>query len=187
MPGFEAKACLNVPPGGVEGITPLLAPLVCIKRHIMNIKEMQTLSLTRFFDIAAVPLLRTVRIELDAGSRLGGLYGNTLLGSNISSLARADVRVRVRPSVIRVRISETALRAVIRVAAPKQQLIPLYLPSAPVGVAPGTLPVHAFRSRSGCSGNRTDLRIFQFVIVLCSTCHCSHFSITLAGVMPLQP
>lgn len=110
-------------------------------------KEIQALPHYICFDIAAgsLPLLRTVRIELDAGSRLGGFYGKTpFSGSHISSLARADVRVRNRPSVIRVRISETALRAVIRVAAPKQQLIPLYLPSAPVGVAPSTLPVHAF-------------------------------------------
>lgn len=72
-------------------------------------------------------------------------------GSHISSLARADVRVRVRPGVIRVRISETALRAVIRVAAPKQQLIPLYLPVAPVGFRSAHVPFSELRTleRSG--------------------------------------
>ena len=42
-------------------------------------------------------------------------------------MARADVRVRVRPGVIRVRITDTRIRAVIRVTAPQHQ--PPFLPS----------------------------------------------------------
>lgn len=38
------------------------------------------------------------------------------------SMARADIRVRVRPVVIRVRIGEAAIRTVIRITAPKNQL-----------------------------------------------------------------
>lgn len=49
------------------------------------------------------------------------------------SMASRDVRVRVRPVVVRVRISETAIRAVIRITAPQDQLILLYLPLTPVG------------------------------------------------------
>lgn len=37
-------------------------------------------------------------------------------------MASRDVRVRVRPSVVRVRISEPALRTVVRVAAENPQL-----------------------------------------------------------------
>ena len=37
-------------------------------------------------------------------------------------MASRDVRVRVRPGVVRVRISETAIRAVVRVAAENPQL-----------------------------------------------------------------
>lgn len=84
-------------------------------------------------------------------------------------MARADVRVRVRPSVIRVRISETALRAVIRVAAPKQQLIPFHLPVAPVGFRSALrfrCPFYVFRKQTAGTGRRPDFRIFQFVNVL---------------------
>lgn len=38
-------------------------------------------------------------------------------------MARADIRIRVRPIVIRVRISEAAIRTVIRITAPKDQLL----------------------------------------------------------------
>ena len=38
-------------------------------------------------------------------------------------MARADIRIRVRPIVIRVRISEAAIRTVIRITAPKNQLL----------------------------------------------------------------
>ena len=37
-------------------------------------------------------------------------------------MASRDVRVRVRPSVVRVRVSEPAIRAVVRVAAENPQL-----------------------------------------------------------------
>ncbi len=37
-------------------------------------------------------------------------------------MASRDVRVRVRPSVVRVRISETAIRAVVRITAEQPQL-----------------------------------------------------------------
>lgn len=37
-------------------------------------------------------------------------------------MARADIRVRVRPSVIRVRIAETGIRTVFSVSTPKTQL-----------------------------------------------------------------
>lgn len=37
-------------------------------------------------------------------------------------MARADVRIRIRESVIRIHVSETALRTVIRIPAPKTQL-----------------------------------------------------------------
>ena len=60
------------------------------------------------------------------------------------SMASPDVRIRVRESVIRVRISETAIRAVIRIPAPQDQLIPLYLPPSPVG----SLPEKWLRGRS---------------------------------------
>ena len=33
-------------------------------------------------------------------------------------MARADIRIRVRPGVIRVRIGETAVRTVVRITAP---------------------------------------------------------------------
>jgi len=51
-------------------------------------------------------------------------------------MAGPDVRIRVRESVIRVHVSETAIRAVIRITAPQDQLIPLYLPPSPVGSRP---------------------------------------------------
>ena len=38
-------------------------------------------------------------------------------------MARADVRVRIRPGVIRVRIAETGIRTVIRIRTPIHQLI----------------------------------------------------------------
>lgn len=37
-------------------------------------------------------------------------------------MARADIRIRVRPGVIRVRIGETAVRTVIRITAPVDHL-----------------------------------------------------------------
>ena len=37
-------------------------------------------------------------------------------------MASRDVRVRVRPTVVRVRISESAIRTVVRVAAENPQL-----------------------------------------------------------------
>ena len=37
-------------------------------------------------------------------------------------MARADIRIRVRPGVIRVRIGETAVRTVIRITAPDHNL-----------------------------------------------------------------
>ena len=37
-------------------------------------------------------------------------------------MASRDVRVRVRPTVVRVRISESAVRTVVRVAAENPQL-----------------------------------------------------------------
>ncbi len=37
-------------------------------------------------------------------------------------MARADVRIRIRESVIRIHVSETALRTVIRITAPQAQL-----------------------------------------------------------------
>ena len=49
------------------------------------------------------------------------------------SLASPDVRVRVREGVVRVRITETGIRPVIRIPTPQQELIPFYLPSTPVG------------------------------------------------------
>lgn len=41
-------------------------------------------------------------------------------------MASRDVRVRVRPSVVRVRISETAVRTVVRVTAEQPQLLYQY-------------------------------------------------------------
>ena len=41
-------------------------------------------------------------------------------------MASRDVRVRVRPDVVRVRARKTAPRTVVRVAAPHPQLISLY-------------------------------------------------------------
>ena len=41
-------------------------------------------------------------------------------------MASRDVRVRVRPDVVRVRARKTAMRTVVRVAAPHPQLISLY-------------------------------------------------------------
>lgn len=87
---------------------------------------------------------RSKRVRCGVKAR-GIIWVNTLVEYHTSSLARADVRVRVRPSVIRVRISETAMRAVIRVAAPKQQLVPLYLPVTPVGTRPVPFPLSVFR------------------------------------------
>ncbi len=52
----------------------------------------------------------------------------------LSSLARADVRVRVREGVIRVSVSEPGVRAVIRIPAPQEQLS-----------FPATCPHHACR------------------------------------------
>lgn len=42
---------------------------------------------------------------------------------DIISMARADIRIRVRPSVIRVRIRQARIRTVIRITAPKDQLM----------------------------------------------------------------
>jgi hypothetical protein len=50
-------------------------------------------------------------------------------GIRFFRLARAIVRVRVRPSVIRVRRDETAIRAVVRVAAEQDEAHSL-LPTA---------------------------------------------------------
>ena len=36
----------------------------------------------------------------------------------VFSMARADVRIRVRPSVIRVHVNEPGIRTVIRIPAP---------------------------------------------------------------------
>ena len=38
-------------------------------------------------------------------------------------MARADVRPRIRPSVVRVRVNEAAIRTVVRITAPQQQSI----------------------------------------------------------------
>ena len=40
-------------------------------------------------------------------------------------MAGADVRPRIRPSVVRVRVNEAAIRTVVRITAPQQQPIPL--------------------------------------------------------------
>ena len=40
-------------------------------------------------------------------------------------MARADVRPRIRPSVVRVRVNEAAIRTVVRITAPQQQSIRL--------------------------------------------------------------
>ena len=47
-------------------------------------------------------------------------------------MARADIHIRVREGVIRVHVSETAVRTVIRITAQKNQLLlpPAYLRTA---------------------------------------------------------
>ena len=68
-------------------------------------------------------------------------------------MASRDVRVRVRPSVVRVRISETAVRTVVRVTAEQPQLYDPYahpwrLNGFLFGANPfsGVEPPHGFRS-----------------------------------------
>lgn len=78
----------------------------------------------------------TLRSQIiGAGS---GLWGYIGIGISpfLSSLARAVIRIRVREGVVRVDVTETAIRAVIRIAAPKKQAHP----HLPTGIAP--LPLH---------------------------------------------
>lgn len=70
----------------------------------------------------------TLRSQIiGAGSGLWGYIGIGISPS-LSSLARAVIRIRVREGVVRVDVAETAIRAVIRIAAPKQQAHP-HLPT----------------------------------------------------------
>lgn len=71
------------------------------------------LSATSFFDIGAH--IGSYIALHDARSRCRRL----LL---FNCMARADIRIRVRPGVIRIRIGETAVRTVIRITAPDQHL-----------------------------------------------------------------
>lgn len=70
--------------------------------------------------------------------------------SCMSSLARAVIRVRIRESVPRVRDAETAIRAVIRIAAPKHKLCP----PPPTVREPFTLHVPKTRPLRDCSFGR---------------------------------